>query len=320
MAFHYPPFQGYYSYHDFLHSTGSSEMPPQAHSQVSTRTTSNASTDDPGPDPESVPSYTYYVRMINPKKKSDFIVRTWHDESVQFKSPSELKFKLMDSFPDDVPSTSNFQVGYFEPPGNTIKRWIVDKRDLSAMYELFHSCAKINLWCERKTCEEPPKKKRKTKENECFEEDIDAIFHQLKEKNPKVDSPKLRLWAKLIQTGKHDSYETPPPIPLFSDATPSKPKKASLAESVNGAAAAVTGAASAIVNVLQPSQPNKSKPNESAQSDGTTISPLKVASLRRSCLEDLKKLKGLLEDGVLTATEFNNEKQQILRALKKIHS
>jgi len=48
------------------------------------------------------------------------------------------------------------------------------------------------------------------------------------------------------------------------------------------------------------------------------ISPLKVTVIRRSCLEDLKNLKELFEDGVLTETEFTEEKQHILATLKGI--
>ena len=49
-----------------------------------------------------------YVRLINPKRKSDFVVRMWHDEHSKFKSPAELKIKLLDAFPSDIPSTENF--------------------------------------------------------------------------------------------------------------------------------------------------------------------------------------------------------------------
>ena len=43
---------------------------------------------------------------------------------------------------------------------------------------------------------------------------------------------------------------------------------------------------------------------------------MKMASLRRGCLEDLK-LNELFQDGVLTQREFDVEKQQILQALRK---
>lgn len=50
----------------------------------------------------------------------------------------------------------------------------------------------------------------------------------------------------------------------------------------------------------------------------TYNSPLKAEQLRRGCLEDLKKVKELLEDGVLTESEYEEEKKRILKSLKAI--
>ena len=47
-----------------------------------------------------------------------------------------------------------------------------------------------------------------------------------------------------------------------------------------------------------------------------TPTPLKVVSLRRSCLEDLKKTKELHEDGVLSEEEFEEENKRILDMLR----
>lgn len=91
-------------------------------------------------------------------------------------------------------------------------------------------------------------------------------------------APKLRLWAKLIQSGRHESYEDPPPIPLITGTLPDKPKKESLTD-------AFSGAACAIVKALQ----KPTTPKAFDIDDHLRISPLKVASLRRSCLEDLKR-------------------------------
>ena len=57
-----------------------------------------------------------------------------------------------------------------------------------------------------------------------MDEEIDDIFQKLKEKNPEMAAPKLRLWAKLIQTGRHESYKVPAPIPLITGPGPSKDK------------------------------------------------------------------------------------------------
>lgn len=157
----------------------------------------------------------------------------------------------------------------------------------------------------------PVAKKRKTA-RETLEDETDTIFQKLREKHPKMEGPKLRLWAKLIQSHRHESYDDPPQIPLITgSATASKPKRESIGE-------ALTGAAVALANALQPSKAVNSPVATTQACDDITkkISPLKVTVIRRSCLEDLKKLKELFEDGVLTETEFVEEKQHILATLK----
>ena len=48
-------------------------------------------------------------------------------------------------------------------------------------------------------------------------------------------------------------------------------------------------------------------------------SPMKYAQLRCSSLEDLKTLKALYEDGVISQTEFAERKDGILSTLKSLH-
>ena len=69
--------------------------------------------------------YSYDVKIINPKKKSNFVVRRWHGVTEVIRSPALLKVKLHESFPDDIPGSSDIQVGYLE--GNN-KRWILRAR------------------------------------------------------------------------------------------------------------------------------------------------------------------------------------------------
>ena len=61
-----------------------------------------------------------------------------------------------------------------------------------------------------------------------------------------------------------------------------------------------------------------SSPKKVSDCSGGTkgFSPLKLASLRRSCLEDLKKTKELYEDNVLCKAEFEEEKTRILEMLR----
>ena len=200
---------------------------------------------------ETVRQYAYYVRLVtDPKRKSKYIVRLWHGIKQVFTSCDELKQKLQDSFSDDLPQlTSDFSVGYFEPP-NGAKRWIIDDRDLEGLYKDRESGLKINLWCEPKVPardEEEPVHKKKGTSREVLEDEMDTIFKQLKEKNPKMENPKLRLWAKIIQTGRWDHYDNPPPIPLITATPKSQSRKDSITD-------ALTGVATAVVNALKPQE------------------------------------------------------------------
>ena len=180
---------------------------------------------DQGQQPETL-KFTYLVRIyVNPKKKSDYVVRMWHDVDYVFESTTALKVKLMDSFRDDIPPNTDFQIGYFEGRGHT-KRWIIDNRDLQRMYSVYESGSTITLGSEGRKlnshddgCEPATKKIKtaaKTTKREQSEEETDEIFLQLKQKHSEMAAPKLRLWAKLIQSGRHDSYDEPPNIPLIT--------------------------------------------------------------------------------------------------------
>ena len=94
-----------------------------------------------------------------------------------------------------------------------------------------------------------------------------------------MPAPKLRLWARLIQSGCHD-YDNPNPnpnIPLItgSPATASKPKKDNVVD-------ALTSAATAVVKLLQPKQVSSSPstPNTKSTGQSTYVSPMKLMQLR----------------------------------------
>lgn len=258
--------------------------------------------------------YTYLVRFVNPKKKSDFTLRNWYDVNEKFTSIASLKLRLMDTFPTEFSASSsmNFQIGYLEPPSQA-KRWLCELRDLQQMYKDLPSSSKITLWCETtltkdNDSEEPPAKRRNQTPREKLEDDLQVILDKLKQQHHDMETTKLRLWAKLIQSGHHDSYTTPPNIPLITGTVAVKPKK-----SKDGVANVVAEAATAIVKAINP--PTSPTPG-SDWKDGKGISPLKAVSLRRSCLEDLKKAKELYEDEVLTKEEFEEEKRRILEMLR----
>ena len=107
-------------------------------------------------------------------------------------------------------------IEYFE--GKSKKRWLCSKEDLDVMYKSLEKNDEIVLWCEsnshvqkRKKQEDAPASKRQAKEDE-----INSVYDSLKKKHEeKYEIPKLRLWARMITSGLHDSTDEPPDIPAF---------------------------------------------------------------------------------------------------------
>ena len=52
------------------------------------------------------------------------------------------------------------------------------------------------------------------------------------------ETPKLRLWSRMICSGLHDDFDNPPDILAFTGVTPKKPRKESLTDTFTGAATA----------------------------------------------------------------------------------
>ena len=276
-------------------------------------------------DSEVCCTYSYLVKIINPKKKSDYVVRMWHGVSESFQHPTNVKEKLREAFRHDIPQAGDFQLGYLE--GNT-KRWIVEDKDLCAMYKTFGDGSKITLWCDGishdtgdagKTDESACKRRKTDNQSGPSLSDTtedDEIFKKLKAKHPEMANPKLRLWAKLISKGRYDDYDTIPPIPfLQDDSTVTKKKKQ------NSLSDVLVDAATAIAKAFQtPRVVVDASPQKTGTSTGNSskMSPMGYAQLRRSSLEDLKTLKGLYEENVISESEFVEEKDRILNTLKSL--
>ena len=139
-------------------------------------------------------------------------MRELHDFHSHFDSITSLKLKLMDQFSEYVPSTTEFQVGYFTGKQSS-KHWLMCQADLDQMNEtLKASKGKIMLWCDGKKNDlpqnssansrkrasptEPPVSKRQQ-----IEDEVQDYVTHLKEKHgSKYTIPQLRFWARMITT------------------------------------------------------------------------------------------------------------------------
>ena len=127
-----------------------------------------------------------------------------------------LKARISTTFNTDVHDVSEISaVGYFE---GKLKRWLCDDKDLEMMYKVFSSGSEIPLWCERLLAKEltnyttgkcaPTKRER--------HEEMTDIFKDFKE----MKLLKLRLWARIIANGVHESTKEPPNVPMITGTMP----------------------------------------------------------------------------------------------------
>jgi len=213
-------------------------------------------------------------------------------------SPEALKEKLLDSFPEHVPETKEFDMGYYEKPGNQ-KRWIESSKDLEVMYG--GNCSDdISLWCDGRTESGGSTQKRKTNSDTGDEpvskrarkeEEIEETFHTLRKNHgEEFSDPQLRLWARMYVNKLHTDLENPPNVPAITG----KPAKHTR-EKTQGLTEALAGAAAAITKVLvRPSTPPSTGLSRSENLTG--ISPASKARLSGQYLEQLRTLQQLREN------------------------
>lgn len=259
-------------------------------------------------------SYGYKVKIINPNKKSDVVLRHLNGSTGKFGSVTEVRVKLVEEFGNQVPSKLDFAVGYYD--GNQqSKTWLVTKNDLDAMYKKYPNGGNISLWCDGRSAEGTPKRNRDldsrpgTSYRQGKEEEAETTYTELREKHgTKYDAPRLRLWARMIATGLHSDYDTPPEIPAFLGSTPKRTRRESFSDAISGAAVAFADA------IKGKEKSNKSQ--GSATSSG--VSPGRSVELRMKNYEQLRYLQQLYVDSILTTEEYEEQKQLIITSIRKL--
>jgi len=258
-------------------------------------------------------SYHYSVK-IKSGKSGQQVIRQLHNFTEKFSSIAGIKLLLIDKFGEQVPDNLDFNLGYFE---GSKKRWLCSKEDLDAMYKCLKKDEEVMLWCEsianlskRKKEGDVPISKRQAKEDE-----IDCTFQLLKKKhNEKYEIPKLRLWARMVTSGLHESTDEPPDIPAFRGG--GLKKKKTTVEAIGG----VMDALVKIVEQKAPGPPNTpAKPDiPMPEVSFSGVSPSRAAELRMKNFEQLRYLQGLFDDGIITDNELVEQKRMVLDALRKL--
>ena len=179
------------------------------------------------------------MKIINPRRKSDAVIRELRKFTGRFNSITDVKVRMMEEFDEYVPASTRFSIGYYE--GQT-KRWICTEDDLSKLYEIYSKQLGkvILLWCEGRRNDQDSDgessskaKKRKTKDDgfktkrEEKEEHVKLLAEELRKQHQdklNLNDSQYRLWSRMIVTGTHCSKDVPPQVPLIVGTTPKKPK------------------------------------------------------------------------------------------------
>ena len=173
-----------------------------------------------------IPEFEYFLKVVNPSKMSEFVnlrLGTWK----QCETLSALRCLLEEKtcLPSEVKiNKPNFQIveiGYIEP-GHGLrgqKVWLYADADLKGMYDKLTGKKSIQLWCyTHVTATKSQKETSKdlSASSESQKSDVDAVYEQLREKHSSYyDEERLRMWAHLVQMGKHTSLDEPPDKPYF---------------------------------------------------------------------------------------------------------
>ena len=259
------------------------------------------------------PTYTYKVRIINPLKKSEVSTRYLNEVSSRIDSVNGLRLRIREEFGDQVSTSSAFNVGYLEQQA---KISLFTSDDLSRMYEQYAKGGQITLWCDGTVSDSNCKRKddsgtSKRTENE---QQVNDVYKDLRDKHgSEFETPKLRLLARMICSGLHDDYNSPPDVPMFSSQPATKkPRKEPLSE-------VLSSAAIAIVKSLDKSNDHTKVSSGNPSMNAPGLSPGKSGDLRMKNYEQLRYLKQLYEDGILDDKEYFEQRQSILSTLRKLN-
>ena len=141
--------------------------------------------------------------------------------------------------------------------------------------------------------------------------DDDEVYKKVKAKHPGMANLKLRFCAKLISRGRYEDYDNVPPIPLLQE---------DFSGDKNNLSDALVYAAVAFAETCRSSHVANASPQRATTFTGISseLSPMKYMydQLHRSSLEDLKTLKSLYKENVISESEFTDVKERILSTLK----
>lgn len=244
---------------------------------------------------ESPQAFEYSVKIVNRKKKSDFVVKKLKTKE-KLSNLNQLKKRVEEECTDCVQAPIQ-HIGYIEP-GHGLRgkqRWLTSNSDLDELYCQLQGKKEVLLWTfAPETTEHTSGKKRARSEGSGSDDnskpkkktryeghvdkmaEVDEIYEQLLSKHQDdYSNEQLRSWAHLIQMKKHSSLETAPDKPFWRNS------------------------------------------KKSTKSSSVAVSPGKRINLRGQCVDQLQKWHSLLESGAISENQYEDFKSTILEDINK---
>ena len=255
------------------------------------------------------PGKTFALRNITPS-----LVQTQAQLKTLIKA--QLDAELVHEF--DVGCIQNNTVVSLRSPQDIQEVWASVLRGQS-----------VTLWCDglRAPCGRSAKKRLSSRATQDDSDDDDAVQTKKRKKSDerqecvektmkqlqlmhdkKYTQMQYRVWSEMHVGGVHADLNEAPSTPMFVRAGGVQPKKKSDPVS-DVLTQAVTQLASALTPKPLPSRSHAPQVNNS---------PAKVIENRSRCYKQLAEVKTLHESGVLSALEYNSEREAIMSTLKNL--
>ena len=271
--------------------------------------------------------YSFRVMIINPSKKSDYVMAKFDLQPAKT-SPityHEMKQLILSSFPAGIPQPDieKLEFGYIKP-GHGLrgkKEWVLDDEDLK---ELFGKCEgkksvkQLTLWCYN---HDSAKEKRERRASKCSRSKspiakssksgssryeghtakmakVDEIYKQIHDTHGSRYTPEQkRAWAHMIEMGKHDSITEAPRKRFFQSSEKSSES------SVPASSSTTSSKSSATISNTAPT---------------LVASPGRRVSIRSECIDQLQKWHALLDCGAISKEQYDELQATILSDIRKL--
>ena len=238
--------------------------------------------------------YSYSVKVISPGGKGGYEIRALESHSV-FVEVSKLKESLLCSCKQYIEVGKELQFGYIVPghgkKGKQLE--VTSNKDLLEMYERYKKRHEIMLWMKQSRKRPHSESDNPTSDAALSRKSgrssydgqldkmaqVDEILDKIVKKHGDTYSQEqCRVWALMIQMGKHDLYGCAPDKLFFKN--------------------------------------RKKRVNEASTSTG--MSPGKRLQMRSECIEQLDKWYQLMEKGAITAQQYQEIQDNIMNDIKKV--